>query len=43
MPRSVSLDVPNVLQHVMVRGIEAREIFRDKKDRDEFLRRLLKE
>jgi putative transposase len=32
--------VPNVLQHVMARGIEGREIFRDKKDREEFLRRL---
>jgi putative transposase len=40
MPRSARLDVPNVLQHVMARGIEGREIFRDKKDREEFLRRL---
>ena len=28
MPRSARLDVPNVLQHVMARGIEGREIFR---------------
>jgi len=40
MPRSARFDVPNVLQHVMARGIEGREIFRDKKDREEFLRRL---
>ena len=40
MPRSARLDVPDVLQHVMARGIEGREIFRDKKDREEFLRRL---
>ena len=40
MPRSARLDVPNVLQHVMARGIEGREIFRDKRDREEFLRRL---
>jgi len=40
MPRGARLDVPNVLQHVMARGIEGREIFRDRKDREEFLRRL---
>ena len=40
MPRSAWSDVPNVLQHVMARGIEGREISRDKKDREEFLRRL---
>ena len=28
MTRSARLDVPNVLQHVMARGIEGREIFR---------------
>jgi len=43
MPRSARLDVPNVLQHVMARGIEGREIFRDKKDQEEFLRRLSEE
>jgi len=34
------LDVPNILQHVMARGIEDQKIFRNKKDREEFLRRL---
>ena len=40
MPRSARLDVPDVLQHVMARGIEGRDIFRDKKDREAFLKRL---
>ncbi len=35
--------MPNVLQHVMARGIEGREIFRNKKDRKEFLARLSEE
>jgi putative transposase len=40
MPRSARLDVPDVLQHVMARGIEGRDIFRDAKDRQAFLKRL---
>lgn len=40
MPRSARIDVPDVLQHVMARGIEGRDIFRDKKDREAFLKRL---
>jgi putative transposase len=40
MPRTARLDVPDVLQHVMARGIEGREIFRDTKDREAFLKRL---
>jgi len=40
MPRRAGFDVPNALQHVMARGIEGREIFRDKKDREESLGRL---
>ncbi len=40
MPRRARLDVPYVLQHVMARGIEGREIFQDSPDRKEFLRRL---
>ena len=40
MPRSARLDVHNVLQHVMARGIEGRDIFRDAKDRQAFLKRL---
>ena len=40
MPRSARLDVPEVLQHVMARGIEGRDIFLDTKDREAFLKRL---
>jgi len=38
MPRRAKFDVPNALQNVMARGIEGREIFWDKKDREELLR-----
>jgi REP element-mobilizing transposase RayT len=40
MPRQPRLDAPGVLQHVMARGIERREIFKDDKDRKSFLGRL---
>ena len=40
MPRGARLDVPNVLHHVMARGIEGQDIFRDTRDCNEFLRRL---
>ena len=40
MPRGPRLDAPGVLHHVMVRGIERRTLFRDDRDRDDFLRRL---
>ena len=40
MPRLARLDAPGVLHHVMIRGIERRKIFRDNKDRDDFLDRL---
>jgi len=40
MPRQARLDAPGVLQHVMARGIERREIFKDDKDRSSFLERL---
>jgi putative transposase len=40
MPRGPRLDAPNTLHHVMVRGIEGRSIFRDDRDRDDFVRRL---
>jgi hypothetical protein len=33
MPRQPRLDSPCLLQHVMARGIERREIFKDDKDR----------
>lgn len=40
MPRLARLDAPGVLQHVIIRGIERRKIFRDDKDRDDFIDRL---
>jgi len=42
MPRLARLDAPGVLHHIMIRGIERRNIFRIKKDREDFLKRLLK-
>ena len=40
MPRTARLDTPGLLHHVMLRGIERRKIFRDNKDRDNFIERL---
>ncbi|MEW6672511.1 MAG: transposase [Thermodesulfobacteriota bacterium] len=40
MPRTARLDAPGVLHHVMIRGIERRNIFRNKKDREDFIARL---
>jgi REP element-mobilizing transposase RayT len=40
MPRQARLDAPGLLQHVMARGIERRDIFKDDKDRELFLGRL---
>ncbi len=37
MPRQARLDAPGTLHHVMIRGIEGREIFRDDVDRRDFL------
>ena len=40
MPRGPRLDAPGVLHHVMVRGIERWPIFRDDRDRRDFVARL---
>jgi putative transposase len=40
MPRRPRLDAPGCLHHIIVRGIERREIFRDEQDRENFLTRL---
>jgi len=40
MPRAGRLDAPGVMQYIMIRGIERRNIFRDDTDREEFLARL---
>lgn len=40
MPRHARLDSPGTLHHVMVRGIEQRQIVDDEADRADFVRRL---
>jgi putative transposase len=40
MPRQSRIDAPGALHHVIVRGIERRNIFRDDQDRCNFLARL---
>ena len=40
MPRLARLDAPGVLHHIMIRGIERRNIFMTKKDYEDFLERL---
>jgi putative transposase len=40
MPRQSRIDAPGALHHVIVRGIERRNIFRDDQDRYNFLERM---
>jgi REP element-mobilizing transposase RayT len=40
MPRQARLDVPGALHHIMVRGIDKSNIFRDDEDKSRFLERL---
>ncbi len=40
MPRAARIDIPGLLQHVIVRGIERRPIYLDDHDREDFLTRL---
>ncbi len=40
MPRTARLDVPGILHHLIIRGIERREIFKDDEDRKNFLNRI---
>jgi putative transposase len=40
MPRLARLDAPGVFHHIIIRGIERRKIFRDNRDRENFLERL---
>jgi hypothetical protein len=39
MPRQAKLDAPGTLQHVMIRAIEGKRIFRDTQDREDFVTR----
>ena len=41
MPRSARLDIAGLLQHVIVRGIERRDIFNDDNDRQRFVDRFM--
>lgn len=40
MPRQARLDMPGTLHHIIIRGIERRQIVDDRKDRDGFVSRL---
>jgi putative transposase len=40
MPRKARLDAPGTLHHVIIRGIERRDIVDDDKDRENFVSRL---
>ena len=40
MPRAARIDIPGILQHVIVRGIEKCDIFLDDEDRETFVLRL---
>jgi REP element-mobilizing transposase RayT len=40
MPRQARLDSPGTLHHVMIRGIERRNIVDEEQDRKDFVRRL---
>jgi len=39
MPRAARIDIPGLLHHVIVRGIERRDIFLDDSDRASFVQR----
>ena len=40
MPRKARIDAPGALHHIIVRGIEKRQIFRDHADRQNLVKRL---
>jgi len=40
MPRQARIDAPAALHHIIVRGIERKKLFRDNKDRNDFLDRI---
>lgn len=42
MPRKARLDAPGLFHHIMIRGIERRDVFLNNKDREDFLQRLAK-
>ena len=40
MPRKARIDAPGALHHIIIRGIEQRQIFHDDHDRDQFVQRV---
>ena len=42
MPRQARLDAPGTLHHIMLRGIDGLDLFRDRRDREEFVSRISK-
>jgi putative transposase len=40
MPRKAGIDAPGAVHHIMARGIERRQIFRNDAGRDDFVDRL---
>ena len=40
MPRKARIDAPGALQHIIIRGLERKAIFKDDSDRENFLDRL---
>lgn len=42
MPRKARIDAPGAVQHIIIRGIERKPVFKDDKDRQDFLERLAK-
>ncbi len=40
MPRQARLDAPGILQHVIVKGLEGRQIFAEGRDRKDFIKRM---
>ena len=40
MPRKARIDAPGALQHIIIRGIERKAIFKNDADRQDFIDRL---
>ncbi len=41
MPRKARIDAPGAVQHIIIRGIERKNIFRDTIDKDTFIERFV--
>ena len=40
MPRQARIDAPGALHHIICRGIERKQLFKNNADRDDFVERL---